>query len=292
MEEKEKKVIKDDVFRFFNYKWERVPTWAESTEKIYRRWYLKKYNYRNEREFSKFLRSKTKCVDMGSGLGRDVKFFRELAPDLDIIGVDQSEVALKILKENTPTVKIAKLDITNHSELISHLGNDFDFVSCDQVLHHMPDPLGVLKTFVKLLKPSGILHFFVCRKKNEYRDVVDDALMHNSRNITPERLWEFAEIVTKLGKELHELHKGEIQFRDQTYPSLQNYVHNQIFRCWYNPEIPFELSVSSNYDWFSNNPRYSVKDVEEWMSNLKNSLKLINLYSDDASVAVVAQKTN
>ena len=58
------------------------------------------------------------------------------------------------------------------------------------------------------------------------------------------------------------------------------------------PEIPFELSVSSNYDWFSNNPRYSVKDVEEWMSNLKNSLKLINLYSDDASVAVVAQKTN
>jgi hypothetical protein len=71
---------------------------------------------------------------------------------------------------------------------------------------------------------------------------------------------------------------------------LQNFVHNQIFRCWYNPDIPFDLSVSSNYDWFSNNPRYSVADVEGWMSELAGTFELVNLYSDDASVAVVAKK--
>jgi SAM-dependent methyltransferase len=286
----EENIIKSDVFKFFNYKWERVPTWGESTEDIYRKWYLKKYNFVNEKAFSKFLCKKTKCVDIGAGLGRDVKFFRELAPELDITAVDQSATALNVLKKNNPTIKIAELDITDSEMLINTLETNFDFISCDQVLHHMPNPEEVLNSFAKLLKPSGILHFFVCRKKNEFRDIVDDTLMHHSRNLTPERLWQFAETVTMLGKELHEIHKGEIHFKKRKYPSLQNYVHNQVFRCWYNPDVPFELCVSSNYDWFSNNPRYTLEDIEKWMNNLVGSLKLLNIYSDDASIAVVAQK--
>jgi len=93
-----------------------------------------------------------------------------------------------------------------------------------------------------------------------------------------------------LGKELNQIHQGKIQFKNRVYPSLQNYVHNQIFRCWYNPDIPFDHSVSSNYDWFSNNPRYSIEEVKSWMGHLADSLEIVNLYSDDASVAVVARK--
>lgn len=140
-----------------------------------------------------------------------------------------------------------------------------------------------------MLRPDGVLHFFVCNK-NQYRDFVDDILMHHARNLSPKRLWEFAEVVTMLGKELHEIHQGKVRFKNRNYPSLQNFIHNQIFRCWYNPDIPFDLSVSSNYDWFSNNPRYSVADVEGWMSELAGTFELVNLYSDDASVAVVAKK--
>lgn len=287
---KENHIIKEDVFKFFNYKWKRVPEWAESTESIYRDWYLKKYNFKTAAALRKFLSTRTKCVDMGSGLGRDVKFFRELAPKLDITAVDQSAPALRTLKKNYPSIHTEKLDITNRKEVIGRLGADFDFISCDQVLHHTPNPLAVLQTFAKLMKRDGIVHFFVCNKKNPYRDLVDDVLMHHARNLSPQRLWKFSETVTLLGKELHEIHTGKVKFKNKQYPSLQNFVHNQIFRCWYNPNLPFELCVSSNYDWFSNNPRYSVSEVEDWMQKLKGTFELVNLYSDDASVAVVARK--
>lgn len=283
-------ILKQDVFDFFNYKWERVPDWGEATETKYRNWYLRKYNFESSNELAEFLDTRSKCADIGSGLGRDVKFFRELAPTLEITAVDQSEPALKVISERYPSVQVVRQDITNSQEMLDDLGDGFDFISCDQVLHHTPNPLQVLKTFASMLAEGGVLHFFVCAKKNEYRDLVDDVLMHHARNLTPERLWQFAETVTTLGKELHEIHEGEVEFRDRSYESLQNFVHNQVFRCWYDPAIPFELSVSSNYDWFSNNPRYSVSEVESWMADLSKSLELVNLYSDDACVAVVARR--
>ena len=51
----------------------------------------------------------------------------------------------------------------------------------------------------------------------------------------------------------------------------------------------FDLSVSSNYDWFSNNPRYSKLDVMNFLKQVKG-LKVKNVYEDDACVAVVAKK--
>ncbi|MDC3298694.1 class I SAM-dependent methyltransferase [bacterium] len=283
-------IIKEDVFRFFNYKWEKVPTWAEDTELVYRNWYLKKYNYENNAEFAAFLNKKSKCADMGAGLGRDVKFFRELAPDLKIIAVDQSEEALSNIAANQPTVKTCQIDITDRQQMLEKLGNDFDFISCDQVLHHTPDPVETLRIFADLMLTGATLHFFVCRKKNEYRDFVDDTIMHHARHLSAPQLWKFAETVTQLGKELHELHRGEVTFQGKEYSSLQNFVHNQVFRCWYRADIPFELSVSSNYDWFSNNPRYSVDDVKSWLSELNKLFQLENLFSDDASVAAVVRK--
>lgn len=96
---KKNHIRKEDVFKFFNYKWSRVPEWAETTEKIYREWYLRKYNFKSVSGFKSFLKSRSKCADIGSGLGRDVKFFRELAPNLQITAVDQSAPALKTLKK-------------------------------------------------------------------------------------------------------------------------------------------------------------------------------------------------
>ena len=64
------------------------------------------------------------------------------------------------------------------------------------------------------------------------------------------------------------------------------FVHNQIFRCWYNPNINFKLSVSSNYDWFSNNPRYSLLELKILKSSIKN-YKIINTFEDDASVSII-----
>ena len=41
-----KRIKNRDTFKFFNYKWKKVPEWASKTEKIYVNWYLQRYKYK------------------------------------------------------------------------------------------------------------------------------------------------------------------------------------------------------------------------------------------------------
>ena len=67
--------------------------------------------------------------------------------------------------------------------------------------------------------------------------------MDRAKTLSPPELWKFAEVVTSFGKALHELNIENVSFQGQKYLSLQRFIHNQIFRCWYDPDIDFDLSV-------------------------------------------------
>ena len=84
--------------------------------------------------------------------------------------------------------------------------------------------------------------------------------------------------------------RRKVKFNNKKYPSIQMFVHNQIFRCWYNPNINFNLSVSSNYDWFSNNPRYSLLELKKILKSSIKNYKIINTFEDDASVSIIIKK--
>ena len=275
----------EDTFKFFDWKWNRVPQWGEQTKEIYHEWYLRKYGF-NKQEFQKFLSNKKRILDVGCGVGRDLKFFRGNSQNAEIVGVDQSYHAINYLKkENLKRVELYNLDITKD---LGGIGR-FDFISCDQVLHHTPNPQQTINDLVNILDSGGHMHLFVCKKKNELRDLIDDKIMHHSRNMSPEELWEFSIKITEFGKALHSLNINNIEYKGKKYNSLQNLVHNQTFRCWYNPEIDFDLSVSSNYDWFSNNPRYSREEFLSFFDSIQN-IVIQNVYEDDACVAIRVQK--
>ena len=276
----------EDTFKFFNWKWNKVPNWGESTKEIYHKWYLEKYNF-TKQEFASFLNNKKRILDVGCGVGRDVKFFREHSKNSKIIGVDQSEHAINYLrKQKIVNVELIQLDITKD---LNKLGT-FDFISCDQVLHHTPNPQKTIVSLVDILQVGGHMHLFVCRKKNELRDLIDDIIMQHSRNMTPEELWEFSIKITEFGKALYDLDIKNVEYSGKLYDSLQNLIHNQSFRCWYNPKIDFDLSVSSNYDWFSNNPRYTKEEFTSFIAPIKNVI-IENIYEDDACVAIRLVKT-
>ena len=130
----------------------------------------------------------------------------------------------------------------------------------------------------------------MCRKKNVYRDYIDDHIMNHFRNKSPRELWDFAIKVTNFAKSLHELKINNLKFNKKKYDNLQLFVHNNTFRTWYDPKIKFDLSVSSNYDWFSNNPRYNLKEMKKIISsNLKN-YKIVSIYEDDASISISIKK--
>ena len=284
----EKVTDKNLTFKFFNSKWFRVPDWAEKTEKIYRKWYMDRYGYKNEEDLKWWLRDKKTILDAGCGLGRDSKFFAELNPEAKITSVDQSSHALEVAKkslEEFPNVEVVQADIT---EL--NLDDRFDFISCDQVIHHTPDPNATLKTLMKHLNPNGVINFSVCKKKNKYREFVDDVLMNYARDMTPDELWKFSHTITQFGKELYDLKRGSVKFEGEEYESIQRFIHDNVFRCWYHPDVDFNLSVSSNYDWFSSNPRFSSEEVkDEILKDIPLSKILVFNDKDRATISVSLQ---
>lgn len=271
------------TFKFFDYKWYRLPNYAEDTKSFYKKWYLKRYGYTN---FKKFLKDKQWILDAGCGMGRDSNFFAELNPKANIVAVDQSPTAVKATKKYLPSnCNVIKADITKMK-----LKERFDFISCDQVIHHTPSPNKTLINLMRHLNKNGIINFSVCRKKNKYRDFVDDVLMNNGRKMTPKQLWDFSNIVTKFGKALYNLNIKNITFEGRKYPDIQRFIHDNLFRCWYNPTISFELSSCQTYDWFSGNPRFNLKEVKRDILKNLPKYKLLRIYEDDATISVSLKK--
>lgn len=279
---------KKTTFSFFDYKWKKVPAWAKTTEEMYRRWYLERYGYGTLSGLKKFLIGKENILEAGCGLARDSKMFAELNPNANIVAMDQSPSAIAVAHKTLKRFKncrVVRGDITNFRRYDAR----FDFISCDQVIHHTPSVERTLGHLLSKLKCGGTLNFSVCRKKNKYRDFADDRIMEWAATKSPEEIWRFAEMATELGRALYGLGIDNVQFESRTYPNLQRFVHNNVFRCWYDPTINFALSVSSNYDWFSGNPRFNSKEIRAILEKLPPH-KILRFHEDDATISVVLKK--
>ena len=283
-----KKPSKSVTLKFFDYKWRRSELWSVQTEAIYTRWYLARYGFQSLAGLRAFLRDKTRILDAGCGQGRVSKMLAGLNPRAAIIAMDLAANALRTARQMLrpfPNCSVVRADITNFRNL-----GTFDFISCDQVLHHTSDPEKTLRHFYSKLTPGGTLAFSMCRKKNLIRDAVDDAIMERAATLSPRELWKFAEVVTRFGAALHGLNISPFVFGGKRYPNLQRFVHDQVFRAWYQPEIDFQLSVSSNYDWFSSNPRFSAAEVRAFIRSGLGPHKIANFYEDDPTISVVIRK--
>ena len=278
-----------NTFRFFNYKWKKVPQWASKTEKDYVKWYLKRYNFTTIKKLKNFLKNKMAILDAGCGLGRDSKLFAKLNTKAKVYGCDQSLTSLKYARKKLKKYKNLQFfqqDITRKFEI----EEKFDFISCDQVLHHTPSPGKTLKNLFSMLNKNGYLNFFVCKKKNSFRDFIDDQIMHHFRDKSPQELWKFSKICTLFAKALYELKINNIKFQSKKYNNLQEFIHYNSFRTWYNPNIAFDLSLSSNYDWFSNNPRYSQEEIKNIAKKSLKKFKFISIVEDNASISIMVKK--
>lgn len=277
---------KSYTFSIFDDKWRRAPGWAQATEGTYRKWYLTRYGYETFEGLRAFLADKRRILEAGCGQARDSKMFAELNPSAFVIAMDQSPHALAVARENLAPFNrcsVVQGDITT----FSYASLRFDFISCDQVLHHTPDPAATLRHLFSHLAVDGVLNFFVCRKKNPERDLVDDVIMERAKTMTPDELWTFSIHVTNLGKALYELGIKDVRLGEQAFPDVQRLVHNRLFRCWYDPHIDFDLSVSSNFDWFSGNPRFNADEVRAMITTLpRGAYEVTRFYEDDPSISV------
>ena len=237
-------------------------------------WYLNLYNFKDEEDLRQYLSTKEFVLDAGCGLGYKAKWFADLAPNTQVIGMDYSD-SVFIAKEtykDTKNLEFVKGDIAKTMLADSVI----DYVSCDQVIHHTEDPQATMIELSRILKNQGELAVYVYAKKALPRELLDEHFREKTKNTSQEEMWEMSRQITELGKQLSDLNQT-IQVPDIPLLGIkggrmdvQRFVYWNLIKCFWNDDLGLETSISTNFDWYapSNAERYSR---EEFLFMLKRS---------------------
>jgi len=106
-------------------------------------------------------RDTVRAVDIGAGTGRlTLQFTRR---GWNVTAVDNSEGMTAILQrryERLPETGRGALEIAhaNAEEFLADAEGEFDLFAFSSVLHHLPDPLGVMRMCAERLAPGGCIY--------------------------------------------------------------------------------------------------------------------------------------
>jgi ubiquinone/menaquinone biosynthesis C-methylase UbiE len=95
------------------------------------------------------------ALDFGCGAGNLTRHLSNLG--CDVIATDVAEGFLDLVKSRSYETKVETL-MLNGNNLVTVPDESVDFVATYSVLHHVPDYLGILSEFMRVLKPGGIIY--------------------------------------------------------------------------------------------------------------------------------------
>jgi len=257
-------------------------------------WVLARNGFVDVEQLRSFLNSKTRILDAGCGNGRMIELFCSYASaDVEIVGIDiNADIAQSNLggKDN---VIVYSRDLLND---LSDLGG-FDFIYCQEVLHHTTDPVLGVKRLAKQLNPGGILAVYVYRVKAPLREFSDDLVRSSFESRSWEDAYEEASRITALGKTLSEITATVsvpdipvLGIREGQY-SLQRFFYHFFLKCFWSPELSVKDNIAINLDWFhpSIATRHTLDEVRDWMALV--DLDVIHAVEDEYGITVHGQRT-
>jgi SAM-dependent methyltransferase len=274
--------------KIFSDKWTEVEQY-KNVEKLYEfqfEWFLKLYGFDSRENLQNYLYGKPVIVDTGCGLGYKAAWFAELSPQSTVIGIDISD-AVNLAAKNfshLPNLYFLKADIADTGLRT----NSIDFVVCDQVIMHTEIPEKTFAHLAGLTKPAGEFACYVYSKKALPRELIDDYFRKATHKISNEEMWKFSEQLTELGKRLSEL---KINFESPDIPLLgikggtydiQRFIYWNFLKCFWRDDWGFELSKSTNFDWYapSNAKRFSKEEFLQLVS--ENKLEITFFHEEEA----------
>ena len=171
----------------------------------------------------------------------------------------------------------------------------FDIVLSDGVLHHTPDTFQALSAIVGKVKKSGLVVFYVYRKKAPIREFVDDHVREKLSQLSPEDAWRELEPLTKLARELADAHItikipasfAILGFEEGNY-DLQRWLYWNCMKFYWNDALSLDENNHVNFDWYY--PKYAWRhtpeEVRGWLDTL--GLTVSRFYVDEAGISVIA----
>jgi SAM-dependent methyltransferase len=278
----------------FRLKWQHHPrlcfeqTLSEGSEIF--SWILKRNGFRSSDELREFLMGKDRILDAGCGNGRVTAMLRKYAPSkTNIVGIDLvSHDIAKSNLEDSSNVMFYQRDIL---EDLTDLGT-FDYIYCQEVLHHTKDPERGFRNLCAVLNIDGDISVYVYKKKAPAREFVDDYVRERISGLSYEEAMGICGRIAKVGKALSEIHAaievpaiGVLDIPGGIY-DVQRFFYHFFMKCFWNPELSFEENSAINYDWYSPQvcSRHSVEEVKEWFR--KQGLRITREYVDFYGITV------
>ena len=237
------------------------------------RWYLRCYGFASEAALTDFVGTRRLILDAGCGPGHKAAWFAQMNPHANVVGMDLSDSVFIAADRyaHVPNLSFVKGDIAS----TPFLAGMFDFINCDQVLHHTDSPPATCAEFKRIIAPGGNLHTYVYALKAMPRELLDEHLREYSKSLNEGQLWELSDQLTQLGKTLSDLN---ITIDVPDMPALgilggkmdiQRFVYWNFIKCFWNAEHGYEASKIVNYDWYSPSTafRYSRNQFIQMLSS-------------------------
>lgn len=237
-------------------------------------WLLKRNGFHTFKEFGDFLKSKKRILDAGCGNGRVTNLLATLSgPENKIVGIDYSswEVAKENLEQKFSNVKIFE---ANLRENLSSIGS-FDYIYCQEVLHHTGDAYASFKNLTEILERNGEIAIYVYKKKAPVREYVDDFIREKIKQLPYEEALDVCRGFTDIGKELSSIDQTITVPEIKTLGisageyTVQRFLYHFFMKCFWNKDLTTEENVVINYDWYhpEDCTRHTVEEVRDWYKN-------------------------
>ncbi len=278
----------------FSYKWQKAKEYRKTTEGHYLKWYLDRYGFGTEKALGDFLKDKKRILDAGTAHGRDAEMYVRNS-SATVFGIDISygiRNAYRDLK-SVPSLHLVQADLTK----LPFPKAFFDFIGCDQVIHHTPSTRESLRSLLTHLAPGGHVAFYVYRKKGPIREFCDDHIRETTVKMSPEECMKVSEAITKFGKALSDL-KIEIDVPEDIdvlgikkgKQDLQRFIYWNVFKCYWNDTMDWDANVITNFDWYHplHAHRHSPDEVKTWCA--EEGLDILHFDVQESGISTLAKK--
>ncbi len=247
-------VAQTQTVRSFAKKWAKHKYYREHTSKFYTDWYLQRYGFYEVENLRGFLEGMEFILDAGAGAGRDAANFAEFSSAV-VFGVDTAREALQVARREVddPRVAFVQADLNR----LPFPDEFFDFINCDQVIHHTPDPRAGFERLRRKLKPGGHICCYVYKKKAVIREFTDDYVRDCVRSLSADEAAKVCEGITRLGRTLASM-KATVNIEEDIPVlgitkgkiDLQRFFHWSVMKCFWNDEFDFFTNNIINLDWY------------------------------------------
>lgn len=252
-------------------------------------WILTRNGWAHLSDLEDFLAGKESILDAGCGNGRVTALLSSCSQDSARISAwDINESAAQDNLKHDLKITVEHVDLS--AEQLPD--RKFDFIYCQEVLHHLPSPSDSFRRLSEKLLPGGVFAVYVYGIKHPFREFSDEWVRNVFQDLPPESQIGVSNSISRLGEQLSSIDK--LLFIDGLEPlgipagkyPVQKFFYDYFFKCFWNGHLGDSGSTAVNFDWFGPAlaSKHTLREVEGWFTEC--NLEVIHRAQDEYGITV------